>query len=402
MPDDVTGWLAGRAVPIGSLGPGSGLAELGPLRDTLQGVRLVGLGEATHGSAEFFLLRWRLTEFLVKELGFTILAIEASAAAARAVDDYTRGGPGDPREALAGLGFWTLNTAEMLAVLEGLREHNRTAARPVRFVGIDPQYPGTALKALRACLGEAAAPLLDPLAGLDRSGLRQPWKPLDRQVEADARRLEEHVAAHGPAEAREHARILRQYADMASRPFVHADPLQTLGIARDRYMADNVALLLADPEAKVAVWAHNGHIMRRAHSGGAVPAMGQHLAREFGDAYYALGALFGHGEFRAHRRRFRRLVRGRRPALFRVPPADTPRHVAARLAAARPGDYLVDLRGGDRPEPVAAWLAESNHLRAFGGMAGRLTARFAFMPTVLADEFDGLAFLRQVSASTPL
>ncbi|MBB6549871.1 erythromycin esterase family protein [Nonomuraea rubra] len=402
MPDDVTGWLAGRAVPIGSLESGSALTELAPLRDTLRGVRLVGLGEATHGSAEFFLLRWRLTEFLVKELGFTTFAIEASAAAARAVDAYTAGGPGDPREALAGLGFWTLNTAEMLTVLERLREHNRTAARPVRFVGIDPQYPGAALKALRACLGEAAAPLLDPLGVLDRTGLRQPWQPLDRQVEADARRLEEYVAEHGPAEAGEHARILRQYADVASRPFTHADPLQTLGIARDRYMAENVALLLADPEEKVAVWAHNGHVMKRSHSGGAVPAMGMHLAREFGQAYYALGALFGHGEFRAHRRRFGRLVRGRPPAVFRVPPVDTARHVAARLAAARPGDYLVDLRGGDRPEPVAAWLAETNHLRSFGGMAVRLTARFAFMPTVLADEFDGLALLRQVSRSTPL
>nr|WP_080040078.1 erythromycin esterase family protein [Nonomuraea sp. ATCC 55076] len=312
MPDDVTEWLAARAVPLASLDPGAGPAGLRPLKAVFQGVRLVGLGEATHGSAEFFLLRWRLTEFLIKELGFTTLAIEASAAAARAVDAYTAGGPGDPREALAGLGFWTLNTAEMLTVLQRLREHNRTADRPVRFVGIDPQHPMMALAELRACLGKAAAPLLDPLGDLGASGfLRQ----LDRQVEADARRLEEYVNEHGPPEAREPARIVRQFADVASRPYAHADPARTLGVARDRYMAENVALLMADPGAKVAVWAHNAHITKRAR---AAPVMGTHLARTFGAAYYALGLLFGHGEFRAHRRRFGRLVRGG-PVRFRVP-----------------------------------------------------------------------------------
>ncbi|UBU18103.1 erythromycin esterase family protein [Nonomuraea gerenzanensis] len=388
MPDEVTGWLAARAVPL------TGLA---PLRAAFQGVRVVGLGEATHGSAEFFLARWRLTEFLIEELGFTILAIEASAAAAHAVDDYTAGGPGDPRRALAGLGFWTLRTAEMLTVLERLRAHNRTAARPVRFVGIDPQNPATALRALRDSLGQDAAPLLDPLAGLDLSGFLH---RLDPRAGEHARRLEEYVAAHGPAEAREHALILRQYTEVAARPRVHTDPERTLSALRDRYMAENAGRLLADPEAKVVLWAHNGHVKKSATHSGFVP-MGAHLADEFGDAYYALGVLFGHGGFRAIRRLpFGRMTR--EPARFRVPPADTPRHVAARLAAARPGDYVVDLRGGDRPEPVAAWLSATGRMRSFGGLAGRRSARSAFSDTVPADEFDGLAFLPQVSPSTPL
>ncbi|WP_344490138.1 erythromycin esterase family protein [Nonomuraea monospora] len=409
VPDDVTAWLAGRAVPLAGLAPGSGLTDLAPLRAALQDARLVGLGEATHGSAEFFLLRWRLTELCIKELGFTTLAIEASAAAARAVDAYTAGGPGDPRDALAGLRFWTLHTAEMLTVLERLRDHNCTAARPVRFVGIDPQHPQPALEALRACLGEPATPLLDPLGDLGRHGFTQ---PLDRQAEADARRLEEHVAAYGPDEAREHARIVRQFADVASRPRVHTDPERTLAAARDRYLAENVARLVTGPEDKVVVWAHNSHVARSARG---VRPMGAHLAGEFGEAYYAIAVLFGHGEFRAHRRRFGRLVRKPpalfrvppslprvRPSRFRVPPAGAPGDVAARLAAAHPGDYVVDLRGGDHPEDVATWLAATNQVRGFGGMARRVRSRSAFRDTILADEFDGLAFLRQVSASTPL
>ncbi|HEX4816828.1 MAG TPA: erythromycin esterase family protein [Nonomuraea sp.] len=394
MSDEVTEWLAGRAIP---LDPGAEPVGLGPLRVVLDGVKVVGLGEATHGSAEFFELRWRVTEFLIRELGFTTLAVEASAAAARAVDAYVRDGAGDPAEALAGLGFWTLDTAEMLAVVERLRDHNRTADRPVRFAGIDPQNPAAALQALRACLGEAAA-LVDPLDRLTRWR----WEPLDEQLETDARRLEEHVAAHGPEEAREPARIVRQFAELSTRPFRHADPARTLGVARDRHMADNVHRLAAEPGARVAVWAHNGHVMKGSHSGGTVPAMGRHLAREHGAAYYALAGLFGQGRFRARTSWFGRPVRRGRPKTFRVPLADAPRVVEARLAAAHHGDYVVDLRHGDRPDPVRSWLAATNHLRGFGAAEGRLTAAFAFMPAVLAEEFDGLAFVERSTCSTPL
>lgn len=404
-PDDVTTWLAGRAIPLGRLEPGSGLAELDPLRAVLAGVSLVGLGEATHGSAEFFLLRWRLTEFLVKELGFTTLAIEASAAAARAVDAYVTTGVGDAREVLAGLGFWTLNTTEMLTVLERLREHNRTAARPVRFVGVDPQHPEASLSALRAHVDAGALGTHVDADWLD--ALRSsPWgpqhEPLDRQVAADARRLEEHVAAHGPAEALEDARIVRQFADLASRPFQHTDPARTRMLARDRHMAENVNLLLAEPGVKIVLWAHNGHVMKGRYSGDTIPSMGLHLAQEHGTAYYALGAAFGQGAFRAYRTRFGRVVTRRPPARFRVPLADTPRVVEARLAAARPFDYVIDLRDGDRPESVAAWLADTNHMRSFGATAHRFTAKFAFAPAVLSEQYDGLAFLHRTTASTPV
>ncbi|MET9864660.1 erythromycin esterase family protein [Streptomyces sp. NPDC006386] len=65
-------------------------------------------------------------------------------------------------------------------------------------------------------------------------------------------------------------------------------------------MAEAVGGLLNDPSTKVALWAHNGHITKSRH-GGSVPATGQHLRTRYGDAYYALGLLFGSGSFRARR-----------------------------------------------------------------------------------------------------
>ena len=51
--------------------------ELHALKPALQDVSVVGLGEATHGTHEFFAIKGRLVRFLVEELGFTTLALEA-------------------------------------------------------------------------------------------------------------------------------------------------------------------------------------------------------------------------------------------------------------------------------------------------------------------------------------
>jgi len=54
----------------------SGFEDLSPLKNVLKDVQIVGLGEATHGTKEFFQMKHRMLEFLVKEMGFTVLALE--------------------------------------------------------------------------------------------------------------------------------------------------------------------------------------------------------------------------------------------------------------------------------------------------------------------------------------
>src|SRR5690606_38528099 len=162
-------------------------------------------------------------------------------------------------------------TREMLAVVEWMRAHNRTASRKVRFAGIDPQFPAASLRWLRDHLGERAGELLAPLAVLEETRLGV-GEPLDPAIETAARRLVEYVTTNGPrvdrfaepgrvgGDAEAHARIVRQFAALVTRPMRDADASRTAGAARDRFMAENVDRLLERPGAKVAVWAHNGHV----------------------------------------------------------------------------------------------------------------------------------------------
>ncbi|WP_283135858.1 erythromycin esterase family protein [Rhizohabitans arisaemae] len=117
---------------------------------------------------------------------------------------------------------------------------------------------------------------------------------------------------------------------------------------------------------------------------------------------YALGVLFGEGDFRARRMRFGRPDPSRPPVRHRVPRSGGPAMVEARLAEACADGHVVDLRGGGHPEAVQEWLTARNHMRGFGGVVGRFTYKFSLTDTVLAENFDGLAYVARTTCSTPM
>lgn len=132
--------LRRRSVELALLHPGGSHDDLARWGAGLGGVRVVGLGEATHGSREFFTLKHRLVEYLVTEREFTVFALEADQDLCCALDAYVTSGAGDAVQGLRDLGYWTWNTQEVLALITWLRSYNaRTpATRMVRIVGVDP------------------------------------------------------------------------------------------------------------------------------------------------------------------------------------------------------------------------------------------------------------------------
>ncbi|MQA94499.1 MAG: hypothetical protein GEV11_07535 [Streptosporangiales bacterium] len=226
----------------------------------------------------------------------------------------------------------------------------------------------------------------------------------ERRLVDEAEDLLAFLEGYGPGAAGvlRHARILCRAADLVTRPRRHRDPERTVFAARDRYMAEAVDRLLEDPRAKVVLWAHNGHIAKARH--GSALAMGEHLRARYGDAYYALGLMFGEGSFRAHRVRPGPWPgRGsRRPEANHVgpPPAAS---VEARLAAATAVDHLVDLRAVDEaPEEVRRWAYGPHPTRSYGAQVARRSYRFNTTPCEPAREFDGLAYVTWTSATLDL
>nr|WP_306432906.1 erythromycin esterase family protein [Streptomyces harenosi] len=383
--------------------PGAPTQDLRPLGEALRGTRIVGLGESTHGTSEFFRLKHRIVEFLVREEGFTTLAVEASQSAARALDAYVRRGIGDPERLVARLGFWTWRTREMLDLVGWLRAHKRELPeeRRIRFVGTDPQRCADSVDAVAAFLrrtvparaGDVHA--LQVLARARPASLPDPDRTLVRHAEEIARLVADHRERSGPGDgadaALEHARILVRAADLVTRPFAPSAGEDSVFAARDRYMAEAVTRLVdGDPHARVMVWAHNGHITKGTY-GEQIPALGSRLRERYGDAYYALALFFGRKSFLA-----------RRGDDLQGPPVPHRigtgiRSLEARLAGAVRGDYYADLRSGTAP-----WLSAPHAQRGFGANVPRFVYRFHTAPLVPARDYDGLAFIARSTCSHPL
>src|SRR5262249_47537150 len=108
--EDGLAWLKANVLPLASAEPGSAFNDLEPLREIIGNARIVSMGEATHGTREFFQLKHRLIEYCISELGFTVIGFEANYGTTLAVNDYVLHGKGSAVDVVSGMGFWTWDT----------------------------------------------------------------------------------------------------------------------------------------------------------------------------------------------------------------------------------------------------------------------------------------------------
>jgi erythromycin esterase-like protein len=134
--DPTTEWIRANAIRLTTTEAGHGFADMQALKPLIGNARIVSLGEATHGTREFFQLKHRMLEFLATEMGFTIFSIEANMPEAYRLNDYVLNGTGDPAELLRGMYFWTWNTEEVLEMIRWMRAFNASGRGRVQFTGI--------------------------------------------------------------------------------------------------------------------------------------------------------------------------------------------------------------------------------------------------------------------------
>lgn len=117
--EDIVGQLNQHIVPIQTFNPDSSFNDIRFLKDLVKQKDIVGLGEGTHGTHEFFRYKDRLIRFLVTELNFKAIAFESDFAALMSLDDYINGKQPTPKF----IGGFPAGK-ETRAMLEWLREYN--------------------------------------------------------------------------------------------------------------------------------------------------------------------------------------------------------------------------------------------------------------------------------------
>jgi erythromycin esterase-like protein len=161
-------WMRQNAIPLQTVEAGHGFEDLQPLGQVVGNARIVELGEATHGTREFFQLKHRMIEYLAAQKGFTIFSIEGNMPEAYRLNDYVLHGVGDPKQLLAGMYFWTWDTQEVLDMILWMREFNQSGKGRIEFTGFDMQVATLSVEAVRHFVQQ-----YDPAWS---SALDQDWK----------------------------------------------------------------------------------------------------------------------------------------------------------------------------------------------------------------------------------
>lgn len=404
-PSEVRDWLRKNAIPLATPEAGRGFRDLRPLKKVIGDVRLVSLGEATHGTREFFQIKHRMFEFLATEMGFTIFAIEASFPECLAINEYVTTGTGDPAAVLAGQRFWTWDTHEVLDLIRWMRRFNEDPRnqRKLSFYGFDMQFPPVGAQSFLDYLArvdpllafqaeKTLAPLTTDfnvsiygsLPGGEREKTREGIVSLLRRF-----RSRKAIYVRRSSE-KEWELALRNLVVVKQGEEMYADPANFA--IRDRAMADNAEALLdlGGPDSKAVLWAHNGHV-QLAPWGGGIQTMGTHLKRKFGDRHVVFGFAFGHGSFQA--------IDMDRGGLrnFRVG-APPPASLDAVFSEIGPL-FIIDLAKVPRRGPVADWFASDVGSRGTGAVWSIKRAEKFFGPARVRERYNALIFVRETSAA---
>ncbi|MEW6731018.1 MAG: erythromycin esterase family protein [Acidobacteriota bacterium] len=403
--------LRNGAIPLSSVMPGSSFNDLMSLKKTLENVRVVGLGEATHGTHEFFQLRHRLLEFLVKEMGFTGLAVEASYAATLKINDYVLQGKGDRAKVLAEQKTWILDTEEIAEIIDWLRTYNQSVPeeKRVKIFGIDPQVNEIAMNVVIDYLRKVAPERVPSVeTTFDKIRLEDTKAINFDRTEVSSAQLSElyrlisylvlnkanlvyRTSTKDFEEVLQYLRLLAQFAEFNS-----ATPLG-VGGTRDAYMAENFQSIVnaEKPTTRFIIWAHNAHISTR--DTGNFPAMGSYLRKNFGNSYYAFGFTFNQGSFQAQ-------ISGEgkvRVQEFTLGPAPE-RTIDWYLARAGVGNCIIDLRHLPKDEKILQWLQATQRMHWIGAIfSDKWTESQWTQPFVLSRDFDGLFFVEKTTRARP-
>jgi protein-L-isoaspartate(D-aspartate) O-methyltransferase len=153
-------------------------AELGSLLERIGDARVVLIGEASHGTSEFYRMRARITKLLIKERGFNIVAAEADWPDAARIDHYVRHRAVPPAEweAFSRFPTWMWRNEEVRVFVDWLHRHNSARAYDLRcgFFGLDLYSLYTSVQAIVGYL-EDVDPDLARLAR-HRYGCLSPWE----------------------------------------------------------------------------------------------------------------------------------------------------------------------------------------------------------------------------------
>lgn len=277
--------------------------EFDNLSTLINTTKIVGMGEATHGTHEFFEMKHRLFRWLVQKHQFKAIAFESSWGYGLYVDRYVTEGIGNESTAMRKLQFGVWQTEEVRELIRWMKEYNsgKSQSDKIHFYGTDCQAWYDEISLVNAYLDKVDQKykntvnnVLKPLYDMDvvpeyrnKSQIYQATvsQNLDEIYTTFKANKIEYVSK---SSENEFAMALQ-----ALRVIIQCEKFGSQQGSRDRFMAENTEWIMnySGGDKKIAVWAHNAHVSQ------IYERQGYFLKKKFKKAYQIFGFSLGKGDF---------------------------------------------------------------------------------------------------------
>jgi erythromycin esterase-like protein len=398
--------------------------DLDPLIERIGDARFVLLGEASHGTSEFYTWRTELSKRLMAERGFTFIAVEGDWPDCYRVNRYVRGMPDSGASSTAVLHAferwptWMWANREVIALVDWLRDYNRRRSPDQRagFYGLDVYSLWDSMRAVIEYLER-----IDPQLARNARSAYNCFEPYAEDVQEYARATAL-VPTSCEAEAVSVLRALRgrapefredgregyfnaeQNALVAKNAELYYRTMVRGGSAswnvRDTHMVETLDRLMQHhgPTSKAIVWEHNTHIGDARYTDMARARMvnvGQLVRQEHAEDGVVLVGFGSHrGTVIAAEEWGMPMQR------MRVPPARDG-SFEALLFEARVGDALFLFDGTDNGG-IRGLEAPMGH-RAIGVVYDPNYERWGnYVPTIVPRRYDAFLYIDETRALDPL
>src|SRR5690348_17001536 len=399
--------------------------DLDPLMEMIGDAHYVLLGEATHGTAEFYTWRAELSKRLIREKGFTFIGVEGDWPDCYRVNRFIKSYPDsgtsarDVLHAFSRWPTWMWANEEVVELTTWMRRYNNAVPveRQAGFYGLDVYSLYESMAAVVEYLER-----IDPAAAQAARRAYRCFEPYGEDVQEYARatvlvptscedeavamlqELRLHAAEYQEDgrdtyfNAEQNAFIARN-AELYYRTMVRGGP--TSWNVRDHHMTETLERLVAHhgPTSKAIVWAHNTHVGDARFTDMARAGMvniGQLMRMGHGDEGVVLVGFGTHrGSVIAAREWGLPMQRMRVPEAQAGSYEDVMHHTAV-------GDFLLLLHE-EHAGPARAMLEEVRGNRAIGVVYDpRIEHWGNYVPTILPQRYDAFVFIDETHAVSPL
>jgi erythromycin esterase len=277
-----------------------------------EGVKIVGMGEATHGNKEFIELKLEVFKTLVKNNGYKVFALEGDFGGCHVVNEYILHGTGSAEEAVKAIGFAVYKTEEMVKLVQWMHEYNASVSesQKLKFYGFDMQRYDNNKNGLLSYIKKVdneknsayESSLLDlndeTVFDQKKDKIQKGLKAIETIISEMEQNKDKYISKSSMGEynlASQYAICIKENATLRGTSVNYSE-------TRDKYMAEKVRWIFdyekGNGNNTLFLAGHNGHIEKTSASKAGYTSMGQRLKEVFKDEYYAIATEFYKNTFR--------------------------------------------------------------------------------------------------------